>query len=201
MNFLNLNETANYFLKNKDRYYYFVIIVATFILYKDAKHFYESIVIGSLILLIGELLRFWALTYSIKLERNKLPMDFVSIGPYAYLRNPKYLANILIIFSLCFMLGARWFALLASLFLFIIYNLISKLEEENLLKLKGKEYYRYKNSVKRWLPSFYIKISHDQEKFYFWEAIDKEKRLLKYYLIILAISIAKQFILNLINKF
>jgi len=199
MIFFKIKNLADYFLNNKKKFYYLVIILSAFVIYKDVNHFYNSLLYGLLILIPAQLLRFWALTYNFKINKSKLPTDFVSTGPYAYLRNPIYLANILVIFALSFILGARYFAIFSLIIFFIIYNLVSVLEEENLLKLKGKEYYRYKSSINRWIPSLYIKISQEQEKFFFWEALKFELAKFKYYLIIIGISIIKQLILNILK--
>src|SRR5271166_6203698 len=82
------------------------------------------------------------------------PKEFVTIGPFRYLRNPMSLG------ALALMLGLGLYdrsvsLLLLSLILFVFIHLIVVyVEEPGLEKRFGESYLQYKRSVNRWLPSF-----------------------------------------------
>jgi len=57
-----------------------------------------SWIIGSIVLVSGELLRLWGVTYAGSLTRTTTTVkanQLVTSGPFAYVRNPLYIGNIL----------------------------------------------------------------------------------------------------------
>lgn len=81
------------------------------------------------------------------------PREFVTIGPYRYLRNPMYIGGLLLLIgfglhhlSVSVLLLAVLFALLAHVFVVLV-------EEAGLERRFGESYLRYKQSVNRWLPT------------------------------------------------
>ena len=71
-------------------------------------------------------------------------------GPYALLRNPLYVGNILIFVGLGVM---TWpWALLAGPLLAVHYHFIVSWEESNLREKLGPSYREYTERVPRWLP-------------------------------------------------
>lgn len=109
--------------------------------------------LGVFLILLGELLRLWACGY-IKTYRG--PMEEVeeltTAGPYAYLRNPLYLANGCIGLGIVFLSGIL---LLVPLFLGVfafLYGSIIRAEEAFLAKRFGKVYREYASSVPRFVP-------------------------------------------------
>lgn len=109
--------------------------------------------LGVLFIVLGEALRLWACGY-IKTYRG--PMEEVeeltTAGPYAYLRNPLYLANGCIGLGIVLLSG-----LLALIPLFLgvfalLYGTIIRAEEAFLLERFGKAYREYAASVPRFVP-------------------------------------------------
>ena len=80
------------------------------------------------------------------------PTKLVVKGIYRYIRNPIYVAFIVILFGI-FLLKGHLLLLFHVLFCFIIFHLYIILREEPLLRLRfGEEYERYVRTVPRWLP-------------------------------------------------
>lgn len=103
---------------------------------------------------LGLLVRVWAIGYaggatrSYKLRAARL----VTVGPYAYVRNPIYLGNLLIGLGIVFVSGS-WVALAVLAIVFSIeYGAIVSLEEEFLTRTFGDAYREYAGRVPRWLP-------------------------------------------------
>lgn len=198
MNFSKIKNLPVFLALKIDKIIFFTVLASFLLPYKSFSFFISSLLYGTLILMLGELLRFWSLMHSIKLSKNKLKLleDFSANGPYSYVRNPLYLSNIIIISSLVIINGARFFSIFIAIIFFFIYNEIAKLEEENLLRIKGRDYFRYKTCVSRWFPSFYIKLSQDSKLLYFWEVLDFEKSFFIKYLAVIGLAFVKQLIIN-----
>ncbi|MBI2251845.1 MAG: hypothetical protein HYU63_03700 [Armatimonadetes bacterium] len=134
--------------------------LAILILY-IAKPTLLSFRIGITLAALGEILRIWAVGYAGSTTRKSelIAPTLVTAGPYAYLKNPLYLGNIITATGFCIMaLGKSTFIekiILFSLFLifyFIIYSLIISIEEDYLLKTFGETYKNYSKKVPRIIP-------------------------------------------------
>lgn len=116
-----------------------------------------TIIIGFLIALLGELIRFWGVSWAGSETRTtgSVGGTFLIIsGPFAYVRNPLYVGNILIYLGLGIMSFA-WFPYLqiVAIFFFLLqYYLIVK-EEEGYLKERFQEEYKiYCENVPPFFP-------------------------------------------------
>lgn len=198
MNFSEIKKLPIFLALKINKIILITIGISFFLPFHSFTFFIYSLLYGLLILIFGEFIRFWALMHSIKIPKNNLTLndDFTANGPYSYVRNPLYIGNIIIISSLTIINGARFFSFLVAVIFLVLYNEIAKLEEENLLKVKGKDYYRYKTSVSRWLPSFYIKLSQDPKLLYFWEVLESEKSFFIKYLLVIGLAFLKQLTMN-----
>jgi protein-S-isoprenylcysteine O-methyltransferase Ste14 len=80
------------------------------------------------------------------------PNEFVSLGPFRYVRNPMSLGAVTL--TLGFALYHHSISLLLfSIFLFVLLHVIVVyIEEPGLEKRFGESYLRYKRSLNRWLP-------------------------------------------------
>jgi len=119
-----------------------------------------TLIIGLIIALFGELIRFWGVSWTGSETRTtgSVGGTFLIIsGPFAYVRNPLYVGNILIYLGLGIMSFA-WFPylqIIAISFFFFQYYLIVK-EEEKYLKDKFQDtYYNYCKNV----PPFFPRIT------------------------------------------
>lgn len=110
--------------------------------------------LGIGIILIGVLVRLWATKHIgrrmpwMKKKGKKL----VKTGPYAIVRNPLYIGNIIVALGLSVLSELAWFIPLLFLYLFIIYHLVVLYEEKKLLERWGDDYRAYLNEVPRWIP-------------------------------------------------
>lgn len=108
--------------------------------------------------LLGEGLRLWAIGYSGEPTRGQV-LDapvLVTAGPYAYVRNPLYVGNLLNnlgVLTACFFpwdltkLFGLWFAVTA------LYLFLGRHEEKFLGRVFGAEYEQYRREVPGWWPS------------------------------------------------
>ena len=117
----------------------------------------QSFLIGFLFVVLGEFLRLWAVALAGSETRTTGPVGgtyLVTTGPFAYVRNPLYLGNMLIYAGVGVISNALfpWLTIAALVYFFLQYSFIAKLEEEHLAAAYGEEFHRYCSSVRRFLP-------------------------------------------------
>ena len=103
----------------------------------------------------GELIRLWGVRHigAISRTRSQRLGPLVATGPFALIRNPLYVGNILIWVG--FALSARlvWLAPLIVLLLGAEYHAIVRWEESLLVSRLGDAYRDYAARVPRWVPT------------------------------------------------
>ena len=117
-----------------------------------------SMIIGLIFIACGEYFRFWGVSYAggETRTRNVGASALVTQGPFAYVRNPLYLGNVLMYFGISIMSNSLFpfLQLIVPAFFIMQYYFIIK-EEENFLRDKFKEKYDdFFNSVNRFIPKF-----------------------------------------------
>ena len=117
----------------------------------------ELLPIGVILVVTGELLRLNGVRYAGGETRTlKVGASVLcSSGPFAYLRNPLYLGNVIIYAGMVLIAGGEfvWILLPTTLtFFFLEYGLIISLEEETLRKKFNEEYGEYLSMVPRLIP-------------------------------------------------
>lgn len=108
---------------------------------------------GLVIVALGEALRLWAVGH-IGLPSRTRGDDvagLVDTGPYARLRNPLYLGNLLLFGGLGVIVWP-W-ALVVGPALFVYYSVIVRWEEGVLTRRLGAAYGAYAARVPRWIPT------------------------------------------------
>ncbi len=117
----------------------------------------ELLPIGVILVVTGELLRLNGVRYAGG-ETRTLKVGAATLcssGPFAYLRNPLYLGNVIIYAGMVLIAGGEfvWILLPVTLtFFFLEYGLIISLEEETLRKKFNEEYGEYLSMVPRLIP-------------------------------------------------
>ena len=173
-----MSKAANTFFKYRS--YTPIPFLLVMIFYQDANIW--SIITGFLIAVSGEFIRLWGVSYAGSETRTTTVGGsyLVISGPFAYVRNPLYVGNILMYFGV----GVMSFALFpylqvfALLFFFIQYWLIVGLEENYLIESFGDDYHDYKKNVPRFFPrlSKYKNQNLEQPKFNLKAGLRSERR-------------------------
>ena len=133
--------------------------------------------VGSAIVVSGCLFRFWAIRHIGKAARTRTEKTrpLILTGPYAAIRNPLYIANIVIAIGFAGVACLPWYAPVLALLLFIHYHIVVRCEESALLAQHGDSYAQFLQEVPRWFPrklgaAVFAKAPHP-----FAEAIFREK--------------------------
>ncbi len=139
----------------KNRSYTPIPLVLLLLFFSDP--YRPVIYLGFILLTLGELCRVWAVSYAggrtrtTKVGAPKL----CTSGPFAYVRNPLYIGNMIIYSGVVLIAGGPLVLLMLGitlLFFIIQYSLIVSLEQETLTNLFGKEYLIYCENVPALIP-------------------------------------------------
>jgi protein-S-isoprenylcysteine O-methyltransferase Ste14 len=122
-----------------------------------AKPTVTSLLIGLLIVVLGEAIRFWgvAIAGSETRTTGKVGGTFlITNGPFAHVRNPLYVGNMLLYAGVGVMSSALfpWLLVVAVLFFYMQYTLIVSQEEEYLASAFDESFSHYTQHVRRFLP-------------------------------------------------
>ena len=80
------------------------------------------------------------------------PRHLVVVGPYRFVRNPMYVAALLIILGQAILYAAPSLVLYAAAFTVATHVFVVLYEEPTLARLFGAEYDAYRAAVGRWMP-------------------------------------------------
>ena len=116
-----------------------------------------SLITGFAVAVVGELVRFWGVSWAGSETRTTSEVggsNLVISGPFAYVRNPLYIGNILIYLGLGIMSFSLFPYLQIGALLFFVfqYHFIVKGEENFLHKTYSTFYAEYVKKVPRFLP-------------------------------------------------
>ncbi len=107
---------------------------------------YASLILGTLLVVLGEAGRTWALGY---IEKDA---KLATAGPYAYTRNPLYVFNSTMFIGFCVMGNQMIPALFASIIFFWIYLVIIDIEARRMVSMFGEEYEEWSKHVPLFIP-------------------------------------------------
>ena len=145
-----------------------------------------SILIGLAIALTGEAIRIWGVSWAGSETRTTggVGGSFLVIrGPFAHVRNPLYVGNILMYTGLGIMSFALfpYLQILGLFFFYFQYRLIVKEEELYLEKTYGKDYENYRQNVPRFFPRLkgYKVDGLEQPEYILKKGLESEKRSLQ----------------------
>jgi protein-S-isoprenylcysteine O-methyltransferase Ste14 len=117
----------------------------------------RSVLAGAAVAIAGEALRLWGVAHAGSETRTTDTVGgsrLVTTGPFAHVRNPLYMGNIIIYTAVGLMTNIWWLAAAGLVFFSVQYALIISLEEDHLTTEFGEEYERYTASVPRFIPAF-----------------------------------------------
>lgn len=159
----------------------FLLAMVTF-----AKPTVVTMLAGAALVLLGELLRFWGVAYAGSLTRATGSVgapDVIVSGPYAHVRNPLYVGNIVLYVGIGIMSNALvpWLPMVALAYFLVQYALIVSLEEEFLEKEFGAAYLEFKKNVPRFIPRLtsYTHPAQERQKPQWSEGLRSETRTLQ----------------------
>ncbi len=125
---------------------------------------------GLPIVLAGELIRMWGVHHigSVSRTRTERLGPLIDHGPFAMVRNPLYIGNILL--WLGFSVSARlpWLAPIVFILLALEYHAIVRWEERLLESRMGNSYREYLLRVPRWLPNLAGRSTSGEDAAFSW---------------------------------
>jgi protein-S-isoprenylcysteine O-methyltransferase Ste14 len=157
----------------------YLVLVAFF-----ARPTIVSIAAGLFFVIAGEYLRLWGVAIAGSETRTTGSVGgtyLVTDGPFAHVRNPLYLGNMILYAGIGIMANTPFLTAAGFIFFYIQYTLIISLEEEALLKKFGEQYLRYVGSVPRFIPTIrkYTQSDHAQPEHSWKKGFESEKRTLQ----------------------
>ena len=186
-------DIRNFFFKNRS---FTPIPIAVSIIY-FAQPDNQNILLGFAVLLAGELIRMWSVSYAGGETRTTSvgAPSLCTAGPYGFVRNPIYVGNMLMYLGIVIVAGSPNLMLmaLATMSFFIIqYSLIISLEEEKLDELFGPDYTTYKSNVRAIVPRLRRwKTDDDRKPLPLLKLIKTEKRTLQNVTFILTLIVVR----------
>jgi protein-S-isoprenylcysteine O-methyltransferase Ste14 len=110
--------------------------------------------LGVLTVAAGEAVRLWAVHHigAISRTRSDRLGPLIDSGPFAHVRNPLYLGNILLWLGFALSAHLLWLAPIVVMLLAFEYHAIVRWEETLLADRLGDSYRRYMERVPRWIP-------------------------------------------------
>ena len=182
-------NTGNLLFKYRS---YTPIPLALYILYNSHPEI-QNMLIGFILIAIGESLRMWAVRYAGGVTRTTKvgAASLCTSGPYSYTRNPLYIGNMIIYSGFVFVAGSLNILpmlIITWVFFIIQYYLIINLEQNTLIDIFGKEYKNYMNNV----PILFPRLSSwkNKDKYVpikFSKTIKTEKRTLQNIILLMLI--------------
>ena len=182
-----MSNIANKFFKYRS--YTPIPFVIIMLLYENANVW--SLILGFLIALTGEFIRFWGVSWAGSETRTTGGVGgtyLIISGPFAHVRNPLYVGNILMYSGLGIMSFSifPYLQIVALAFFFVQYYFIIKEEEGYLRKTYGKSYEEYTKNVPRLIPRLtaYKAKNVEQPPFDSKDGLKSEKRTLQAFAIV-----------------
>ncbi|MCC6489899.1 MAG: isoprenylcysteine carboxylmethyltransferase family protein [Candidatus Hydrogenedentes bacterium] len=106
--------------------------------------------LGFAVFLAGVMLRVWAQMHlHYRLSERKV---LTRTGPYAYVRNPIYIANTTLLLGMTVLSELLWFAPIMMVWCALVYAFVVRYEEAHLKRKYGEAYQSFLNATRRWIP-------------------------------------------------
>lgn len=175
----------------------FLILMVIF-----AKPTVTSLVVGFIMAFAGEYLRIWGVSWAGSETRTTGGVGgtyLIISGPFAYVRNPLYVGNILLYVGIGLMSWALFpYLQITALFVFSIQYYFIVLEEERYLIDEFNDYAEYCKEVPRFIPRLtaYKNSSVEQPPFNFKAGLRSEQRSLQAFAGVVLIIVIIWIVLN-----
>ncbi|KPK99994.1 MAG: hypothetical protein AMJ90_09040 [candidate division Zixibacteria bacterium SM23_73_2] len=106
--------------------------------------------VGISIFLLGVFLRIWAQQHLC--YRLKGPRGLTTTGPYAFVRNPVYIGNMVMGLGITVVSELIWFIPVTLFWFSGVYFFAVRFEEDNLSQSFSEPYRKYAKEIPRWIP-------------------------------------------------
>jgi protein-S-isoprenylcysteine O-methyltransferase Ste14 len=103
---------------------------------------------------IGILIRAWATCYNTYGQGEK--KELATNGPYAYVRNPLYIGNMLILAGATIASGLAWLLPVVLGWAWLVYHVACMKEEARLLAKYGQDFLDFKARIPAWIPDLRV---------------------------------------------
>jgi protein-S-isoprenylcysteine O-methyltransferase Ste14 len=129
-------------------------IAAALLVTPSAPPPFPMLAAGIATVVAGEWLRLWAVRHIGVVSRTRSDRlgPLIASGPFGLVRNPLYIANVLLWVGLALSAGLPWLAPVVGVLLGVEYHAIVRWEEELLARRIGDAYRDYVARVPRWIP-------------------------------------------------
>jgi protein-S-isoprenylcysteine O-methyltransferase Ste14 len=130
----------------------------------------QLVLAGVVIVLAGELIRMWGVHHigSVSRTRSERLGPLIDHGPFAMVRNPLYIGNILLWVGFAVSAQLLWLAPLVVVLLALEYHAIVRWEERLLESRMGENYRQYMRRVPRWIPNLAGRSTSGQDAAFSW---------------------------------
>ncbi len=130
----------------------------------------QLVLAGLVIVLAGELIRMSGVHHigSVSRTRSERLGPLIDHGPFAMVRNPLYIGNILLWVGFAVSAQLLWLAPLVVVLLALEYHAIVRWEERLLESRMGENYRQYMRRVPRWIPNLAGRSTSGQDAAFSW---------------------------------
>lgn len=122
---------------------------------------------GAAVAAVGELIRMWA---SGHVKKNK---ELATNGPYAYVRHPLYVGNILILVGYSVASNMWWSFVLMAFLLWFYYPPAISYEDNKLKKIFGEQWTEWSQNIHALIPTFSSKSGSASSDWSFEQSLMK----------------------------
>ena len=133
------------------------LIFAAICTWYETENGYLTFGIGGVLFACGLLLRLWSQMHLHYRLKNSTVLTVT--GPYVYVRNPIYIANMIMLVAAVILAELFWLTPLMFVYCLVVYTFVVHYEETHLLNKYGQAYADYVSKTPRWFPNLHITSS------------------------------------------
>ena len=173
----NMNSLGKTLFRYSDYTPIPLIIILLFV----AKPGVFTATLGTLIVMLGELIRIYSVAFIGTISRTRsgsLGDTLITGGPFKFVRNPLYCGNFFIVAGLAVFSGSVGFTILTIALFYFQYHFIIQYEEKILEDKFQDEYRKYKQEVPAWIPDKIPGLDDIEWSDSYSKALKSEKRTL-----------------------
>jgi protein-S-isoprenylcysteine O-methyltransferase Ste14 len=124
-----------------------------------------AFIAGTILVVMGEAIRLWA---SGHVKKNKM---LATDGPYAFVRHPLYVGNILVLFGFCVASMLWWSYVLMVFLLWFYYPPAIAYEDKKLQGIFGEQWENWSRDIHALIPTFKSKASQASSDWSFKQSL------------------------------